>query len=683
LAKRRPFLAVVRGIPPTVWVPTGAGLLALGICCYQLSLPFVLLGIHGYTGNGYDDGVYLGAATRLVHGVLPYRDFDFLQPPGITLVMGPVALLGRLIGTRDAMAVARCLTALVMGFNAALAALVVRYLGKTAMLIAGISLALFPLAVAADQSLLLEPYLVCFCLLGVLAIFSGGEMAGPRRVLLAGLAFGFAGSIKLWAVLPAAAALVCCLPAWRRGLRPLGFGMLLGFALPCLPFFAFAPHGFVHDVFTAQIHRGTSGRGALSIAQRLVMISGVSGLPGLNATTGMAVVLFVVFAALVAAVYLTSWRTMPRLEWFVLLSVVVVFLGMFSSPEFYDHYAYFPAAFLALLLAVCVRRSLAWARQLVARSGKRRVRALATVTSIVVVGAIAVTLVLVIGQDTSYAASYLSSSADPSAAVDAVIPEGSCVVFDYAIFAINANRFNPAGTGCPAVIDSFGMWLTRDNGQPPPAAPPFPSAFSAAWQGWLGQADYVVLSIPLSDYVPWTPQLEAFFNEHFLLASSEPRTFVYNHFDRVPAGTANTLVQRALAALGHGQPDEARADFESVLAIDPADTDASFDLGVLDQRQHRGAAAAAAYEQALFLDPRFTPALFNLAVLDTPASPGVAINLYRRILRIKPADVDTEFNLGLLLVKSGQRTEGEQLLNGAVRSDPSLAARLPAGIASP
>lgn len=412
------------------------------------------------------------------------------------------------------------------------------------------------------------------------------------------------------------------------------------------------------------------------------MISGVSGLPSLNATTGMAVGLFVVFAALVAAVYLTSWRTMSRLEWFVLLSVVVVFLGMSSSPEFYDHYAYFPAAFLALLLAVCVRRALAWARQLAAGSEHRRARALATVTSVVVVGVIAVALVLVVGQDTSYVTSYLSSSADPAAAVDTKIPEGSCVVFDYAIFAINANRFNPAGAGCPAVVDPFGMWLTRDNGQPPPAAPPFPSAFSAAWQGWLGRADYVLLSIPLSDYVPWTPHLVTYFHEHFLLAGSHPRTFVYNHFDRIPVGTANTLVQRAIAALGRGQPGQARADFESVLAIDPADTDATFDLGVLDQRQHRGAAAAAAYDRALLLDPRFTPALFNLAVLDTPASPGEAMNLYRRILRIKPGDVDTEFNLGLLLVRSGQRTEGEQLLNSAARSDPGLASRLPTGITS-
>ena len=67
------------------------------------------------------------------------------------------------------------------GLNAALAAYVVRDRGKTAMLVAGVSLALFPLAVAADQSLLLEPYLVCLSLLGVIALFTRDATGEPAR----------------------------------------------------------------------------------------------------------------------------------------------------------------------------------------------------------------------------------------------------------------------------------------------------------------------------------------------------------------------------------------------------------------------------------------------------------------------------------------------------------------------
>ena len=411
-------------------------------CCYQLSLPFVLLGIHGYTGNGYDDGVYLGAATRLVHGVLPYRDFDFVQPPGITLVMGPVALIGRVVGTRDAMAVARCLTAAVTGLNAALAAYVVRDRGKTAMLVAGVSLALFPLAVAADQSLLLEPYLVCLSLLGVIALFTRDGLASPRRVLLAGLVLGFAGTIKLWAVLPAAAALLCCVPKWRRGFFPLSLGLFVGFVVPSLPFFAFAPHAFVHDILTSQLHRGTSGLDGLSISQRLVMISGISGLPNINATTGLAVGLAIGLAALAALVYSTTWRRRSRLDWFILVATVIVIAGMFSSPEFYDHYAYFPAAFLALLLGVCISQVVTWVRQSAAHFGLARRRAPAVLASLAVCTLFIVAVVLVVRQDTTYAASYLSSSNDPAAIAEAEVPDGSCVVFDYAILAINADRFN-------------------------------------------------------------------------------------------------------------------------------------------------------------------------------------------------------------------------------------------------
>ena len=46
------------------------------------------------TGIGYDDGVYLGAATRLVHGVLP-SGILIRSATRNYLVTGPVALAGR------------------------------------------------------------------------------------------------------------------------------------------------------------------------------------------------------------------------------------------------------------------------------------------------------------------------------------------------------------------------------------------------------------------------------------------------------------------------------------------------------------------------------------------------------------------------------------------------------------
>src|SRR6478735_7565455 len=86
------------------------GLVALAICVYQLSRPHAFWGVHGA-----DDGLYLGAALRLAHGALPYRDFAFVHPPGMAVLMGP---LGIFRDTRDAMAGARVVTAFVTGLNA-------------------------------------------------------------------------------------------------------------------------------------------------------------------------------------------------------------------------------------------------------------------------------------------------------------------------------------------------------------------------------------------------------------------------------------------------------------------------------------------------------------------------------------------------------------------------------------
>ena len=73
---------------------------------YQLSRPGYLLGV-----TEYDDGVQFGDAVRLVSGVIPYRDFVVVQPPGSVLLMTPVALLAKVTGTAWGLGIARLLTA--------------------------------------------------------------------------------------------------------------------------------------------------------------------------------------------------------------------------------------------------------------------------------------------------------------------------------------------------------------------------------------------------------------------------------------------------------------------------------------------------------------------------------------------------------------------------------------------
>ena len=42
---------------------------------------------------GYDDGVYFSATLGWLHGLIPYRDFILVHPPGILLVLSPFAWL--------------------------------------------------------------------------------------------------------------------------------------------------------------------------------------------------------------------------------------------------------------------------------------------------------------------------------------------------------------------------------------------------------------------------------------------------------------------------------------------------------------------------------------------------------------------------------------------------------------
>src|ERR1700677_1184388 len=60
-----------------------------------LGLLLVYRGIHlgfFHGQNEIDDGLYYGEGVMLVHGILPYRSYVDVQPPGIALLMAPFGL---------------------------------------------------------------------------------------------------------------------------------------------------------------------------------------------------------------------------------------------------------------------------------------------------------------------------------------------------------------------------------------------------------------------------------------------------------------------------------------------------------------------------------------------------------------------------------------------------------------
>src|SRR6185312_6282801 len=164
-------------------------LLALGLRLLLLSRPGYLLGV-----TEYDDGPYFGSSVSLIDGLLPYKEFILVQPPGITLLMLPAAALSKITGTAAAMASGRVLTTLASSAGVLLVGLLVRHRGLLTVIVACGLVAVYPDSVSTARTVLVEPWLVLFCLLGALALFDRDRLTtSGRRLFWSGVAFGFAG----------------------------------------------------------------------------------------------------------------------------------------------------------------------------------------------------------------------------------------------------------------------------------------------------------------------------------------------------------------------------------------------------------------------------------------------------------------------------------------------------------
>jgi tetratricopeptide (TPR) repeat protein len=140
-----------------------------------------------------------------------------------------------------------------------------------------------------------------------------------------------------------------------------------------------------------------------------------------------------------------------------------------------------------------------------------------------------------------------------------------------------------------------------------------------------------------------------------------------------PNETASDALNRGLQAHAAGKLDDAAKAYFDVLAKDPANKFAYFNLGEIAQRQNRTVAAESYYRLALEQDPKMTSALFNLAIVRTAVGDTKeAVDLYRRAVAADPSFAAAHFNLGLLLRQLGQTAEAQTELAAAQRLDAKL-----------
>jgi alpha-1,2-mannosyltransferase len=292
-------------------------------------------------GN-HDDGVYYAAAAMLTEGLLPYRDYLLLQPPGIAIALIPSAVIGAILGDPIGLLVGRLGWMALGAMNALLVAYLLLPVSRRAALLGGAIYAVFYPAVYSEHTVLLEAPATTALLISLLLLRPTGCGPQPRlfRLALAGAVLGAAVSIKIWGVVP-----VLVVVAWlvvtyslRGALIYLGAAAATCAAI-CLPFFAAAPGQMWRMVVTAQLGRGRSNA---SLLERMVDIGGLSLWGNASLTPYIAGVLVIGTLSVVATMIFRPTRLFA-----VLLLVLATTLVL--TPPWFLHYSGLTAAPAALV----------------------------------------------------------------------------------------------------------------------------------------------------------------------------------------------------------------------------------------------------------------------------------------------------------------------------------------------
>lgn len=344
-------------------------------------------GLHG--SYGYDGPVYFAAADAFVHGRMPYRDFVLLHPPGLMLVLTPVAALTHFVSDESAFTIANLMFAALGAGNAVLVVRIGRALGfpPAATLAGGLFYATWFGAIGAEYLTKLEPLGNAFFLLALLLTVRSRQRSSTRASWGAGLMLGATLSVKIWWIVPIVAIVSWYAVAVRRP-RPvlvMAGGILMAATVINLPFFLAAPRQMWSSVIGQQLDRQPTATGR---ATRIADLTAVPRLHG-HVSTAVLVIGTGLFLSIMVVAGIGAWQVRRSRPVVVLLLLQMAVL--LAAPSFFDHYCDYPAAAAALVVAAAAARYGEFAR-----AGSRRLlswapaAAAATVSALVVISEAAV-----------------------------------------------------------------------------------------------------------------------------------------------------------------------------------------------------------------------------------------------------------------------------------------------------
>ena len=144
-------------------------------------------------------------------------------------------------------------------------------------------------------------------------------------------------------------------------------------------------------------------------------------------------------------------------------------------------------------------------------------------------------------------------------------------------------------------------------------------------------------------------------------------------------GQVTSLLQTGLAQADKKNWSAATTTFQKVLAINPTNVYADYDLGWIAQSRGNSNEAISYYTKCLAANAAYTPAMYNEAILLESPHPQQAIAMYQKIVSVDPKASSAYLRLALVQAELGDTAAAKANDAKAVSIDPALSKyKLPA-----
>jgi tetratricopeptide (TPR) repeat protein len=145
------------------------------------------------------------------------------------------------------------------------------------------------------------------------------------------------------------------------------------------------------------------------------------------------------------------------------------------------------------------------------------------------------------------------------------------------------------------------------------------------------------------------------------------------------SGQVTSLLQTGLTQADKKNWPAATTTFQKVLAINPANVYADYDLGWIAQSRGNSNEAISYYMKCLAANAVYTPAMYNEAILLESSHPQQAIAMYQKIVRVDPKASSAYLRMALVQAEQGDIASARVNDAKAVSIDPALSKyKLPA-----